>query len=47
MAKKSELPELLGRDELLGVLDAHELSVDDRRRKDLLIAAIALPCELM
>ena len=40
MAKKRDVLELLNRGELLGVLDAHDLTVEDRRRKDLLIDGI-------
>ena len=41
MPKKRDILDLLYRDELLEILDAHSLSVADRRRKDDVIEAIA------
>ncbi len=41
MSKKRDVLEVLRRDELLGVVDAYGLTVEDRRRKKLLIEGIA------
>ena len=41
MPKKRDILDLLYRDELLEILDAHSLSVPDRRKKDDVIEAIA------